>query len=190
MELGNMAFGHSRGEYPIPDRESWQDLFCEYLEKMNINFYGYFNLHNDERLEPFETDRGGFENDVFLINPYYWGDDEQIAEEPNFLFKPTGFCIDWYKYPLRDSYMNQDITFEEFKEILEACYKSYLDTVPKETVLNEQRERLQKKYGNFREVYDEFVGQYEDFVKEYEDFQKRYYEFLKEYEDFKKEMEK
>lgn len=45
--------------------------------------------------------------------------------KPNFFYKPTGFQIMWYKYPLRDSYMNQNITVDEFKEILTHCTESY-----------------------------------------------------------------
>lgn len=43
---------------------------------------------------------------------------------PNFLHKKSGFEIQWYKYPLRDSYMNQDITQEQFGEIITDCIKS------------------------------------------------------------------
>ena len=44
--------------------------------------------------------------------------------EDNFVYKPTGFAIQWYKYPLRDSYMNQEITRLEFYEIIKNCMKS------------------------------------------------------------------
>lgn len=45
-------------------------------------------------------------------------------EEPNFVYKPTEYEIDWYKYPLRDSYANKELTLEEFKEILNKCKES------------------------------------------------------------------
>jgi len=114
--------------YLIEDRRIFEGAFCEFMNKVNINFYGYFYT-DKEKLKVFETDRGGFENEVYLINPYYWGEDEKIGEEPNFLYKPTGFAIWWYKYPLRASYMNINITLEEFREILDKCYKSYLKSV-------------------------------------------------------------
>lgn len=44
--------------------------------------------------------------------------------KPNFLFKPTGFSIKWYKYPLRDSYMSQFITLGEFRKIISECVDS------------------------------------------------------------------
>ena len=53
---------------------------------------------------------------------YHSGD--CLLVKPNFLHKPTGFEIKWYKYPLRDSYMNQDITIEQFAKIIDDCIKS------------------------------------------------------------------
>ncbi len=47
--------------------------------------------------------------------------------KPNFWYKPTGFKINWYKYALRDSYINQDISVGEFKKILAHCVESYKD---------------------------------------------------------------
>ena len=120
MELGNLIFGNSRGSYPLK-RGVWQNTFHEFLDEIGLNVFGYIE---DDKLKEYKTDRGGFENDVFLINPYYWQDDDDIAEEPNFVYKPTGYEISWYKYPLRDSYANKKIKFKEFKNILEECKKS------------------------------------------------------------------
>ena len=43
-----------------------------------------------------------FENDTFMMRPECWCDQESCpkcaGEIPNFLHKPTGFEIDWYKY--------------------------------------------------------------------------------------------
>ena len=43
---------------------------------------------------------------------------------PNFLYKPTGFSISWYKYPLRDAYMSENLTVEQFGEIIDGCINS------------------------------------------------------------------
>lgn len=55
-----------------------------------------------------------FENDLFAMRKFYWGgcscgEDETEDHEPdcpvilpNFLYKPTGFALDWYKYIGRD----------------------------------------------------------------------------------------
>lgn len=70
MELGNLMFGNSRGEYPV-EREGWQEVFHEFLEEIGLDGYGYIESKSIDK--KYETDRGGFENDVFLVNPYYWG---------------------------------------------------------------------------------------------------------------------
>ena len=121
MELGNLIFGHSRGQYHLDDRDRWQDMFWDYF----AHDFDYHMFYIPERGdEAHTTDRGGYENDIFKTNPYYWGDDEDIMEEPNFIYKPTGLEIRWYKYPLRDTFFNQDISFEEGKRIFEHCAES------------------------------------------------------------------
>lgn len=104
MELGNILFGNSRGDYPFPDRhlvncKEWERL----REVCQCDAYGFTS---DEK---HKTQFGGFENEVFIINPY--------------TYKPTGFTIDWYKYPFRDSYMNKDLSRKELKEIWKDCIK-------------------------------------------------------------------
>jgi len=42
----------------------------------------------------------------------------------NFLHKPTGFSISWYKYPLRDSYMSEQLTVRQFAAIVDKCVES------------------------------------------------------------------
>lgn len=202
MELGNMVFGNSRGEYPLGRGVGFEEelfrLFDAYAPKRDNSWREY----GEE-----------FENDTFAIMPYYWGDcecgyDEKESEwcekndhqescisieirhiahydrfkspdiflakyltpifekhalstsdknwwygymtlctcdyenrwqkflaennhskdcrliKPNFLYKPNGFEIQWYKYPLRDSYTNQKITLLKFKKIIDDCIRS------------------------------------------------------------------
>ena len=113
MELGNLLFGHSRGEYPIP-REEYEEEFFRLLDVVaDDSCYGT-----------------NFENDVFTMRPYYWGDCECEDEhdedcpviQPNFLHKPSGLEIHWYKYALRDSYSNQKLA--NFAEIIDECIES------------------------------------------------------------------
>lgn len=227
MELGNMIFGNSRGNYPV-DRDL-QDEFYELMQAMGFDGYGFHDRADD---------RGVFENEVFWMRPYYWGDcacgHEQRACEwsaenphlpdcyttkvndgrlngrraqieaaikereshqwesrryreahreverlcaledkerdkvlkalcaehgipwnkgyscmvhctcghdkawkswaaenthskdcpithPNFWHKPSGFRLDWYKYPLRDSYSNQPLTAELMRKMFAEC---------------------------------------------------------------------
>lgn len=44
--------------------------------------------------------------------------------KPNFLYKPTGFSISWYKYPLRDSYMSERLTVQELGKLIDNCIAS------------------------------------------------------------------
>lgn len=68
MELGNLIFGNSRGEYPFPDRnivnsKEWKEL----CKRANVDIvYGYSLEYNN--------DFNGFDNEVFTIRPYYWGE--------------------------------------------------------------------------------------------------------------------
>ena len=118
MELGNFLFGNSRGEFFIENRNivncvAWQNL----LEVCQCSSYGC------NYRETNITKLGGYENDLFAINPYYWGDNEELSNIPNFLYKPTGLEIRWYKYPFRDSYMNQNLNDNQLKYIWKKCAK-------------------------------------------------------------------
>lgn len=120
MELGNMLFGHSRGEYPLTNRQlvnckSWYAL----CKKAGVDA-GYGHGENY-----------GFDNDTFTIRPYWWGDDDAPeATLPNFLYKPTGFQIMWYKYAFRDSYMNQNLSDRQIKAIWKKCAESIDEMIP------------------------------------------------------------
>lgn len=117
MELGNIIFGNSRGEFPITARKEFENVFIPFLEKIGVGDRGYDKPHIDETYATFD-------NEIFTIRPYYWGDKDEICELPNFVYKPTGLEINWYKYPLRDSYMSQDLTLEQLSEILDKCLQS------------------------------------------------------------------
>ena len=116
MELGNLMFGNSRGEYAIPRDIGYEQRFRLWLYDNGFDGYGIHNSGADE-----------IETDVFVIRPYYWGEDEALMDLPNFEYKPTGLKISWYKYPMRDAYSNQNISPKQFKEILEECSKAMED---------------------------------------------------------------
>ena len=116
----NLLSSSSKKSYPL-ERGYWQEVFCKFLDDIGLDGYGYLN---DEKLKKYKTDKGGFENDIFLVNPYYEGKDKNIMKEHNFVYKPMSYEIDWYRYPLRDSYANKELTFKDFKEILNKCKES------------------------------------------------------------------
>lgn len=122
MELGNLMFGNSRGEYAVEPREEYQNAFCEFLGSNGFDFYGFPT--DVPASSNWQKDTRNFENATIVIRPYYWGEDENITELPNFEYKPTGLKISWYKYPMRDAYSNQDVSVGEFREILVECAKS------------------------------------------------------------------
>lgn len=117
MELGNLLFGNSRGEYRVP-RKPYQEIFWKYFDDV----FSYHCIY--EKDDEHTTFLGGYENEVFLINPYYWGDDEEIMAQPNFIYKPENITIDWYKYPMRDSYSNVELTPQKADEIFRICRES------------------------------------------------------------------
>lgn len=118
IELGNLLWGHSRGMYPI-DRDMIESVFLKYFEA-DFDYHMYYEGEDKNKT----TERGGYENDVFKVNPYYWGDDENIADEPNFIYKPGNIEISWYKYPMRDAYANTLLTEEKAEEIFRKCRDS------------------------------------------------------------------
>lgn len=136
MEIGNALFGNSRGTNKV--NRAWQNDFADFLFASGFNGYGcpdtntpkgrllenkYQVVLEDENGEP----NYQYETDTFIVVPYYWGDDLEMKRKPNFVYKPTGFTLNWYKYPLRDSYMNEEISKEAFLQILEVCRVSVQD---------------------------------------------------------------
>lgn len=114
MELGNLMFGNSRGEYAV-DRHEYAPIFHDFLKSNGFDEYGYHANANEN---------GWFENEVFIVRPYYWGEDEDIAGLPNFEFKPDGTTMSWYKYPLRDAYCNKNLSVDQFREMIRRCAES------------------------------------------------------------------
>lgn len=41
---------------------------------------------------------------------------------PNFWWKPTNLKIQWYKRPMRDAYMNQNLTVQQYEEIMDEVF--------------------------------------------------------------------
>jgi hypothetical protein len=133
MELGNFCFGNSRGEWPVPRDERYEGPLQTLLEECGCDGYGI-----TERTASCLADGGqpGFENDVFVIRPYWWGGDCECPEgaaerhpacgacRPNFVHKPSGLELQWYKYPLRDSYMSREVGPAEWLRIMGECVSS------------------------------------------------------------------
>ena len=108
MELGNLLFGKSSKDCTIP-----------FEREVNQELWNYILVNKETGIDhDFE-----FSTDTFTITPYNWNDEVEDVE-PNFYHKPSGFKISWYKYPLRDSYCNMEITYNQFRSILYDCFNS------------------------------------------------------------------
>lgn len=113
MELGNILMGHSRGEHAVTNRRGFGRAFQPLLDALrDDNGYG---VH--------------FTNDVFELHPYCWCEKPDCGqcgtgEQANFLYKPTGFRLSWYKYPMRDAYMNVATTRSAFQAMVTHCVQS------------------------------------------------------------------
>lgn len=105
---------------------SIQDVFYALvLNPAKMNYYGMC-----DRGVKGVNYRGGYENDTFCIYPFWWDDDnEEEVNKPNFIYKPTGFEIEWYKYPFRSAYMNQDLSRDELILIFAKCFESIMEDV-------------------------------------------------------------
>ena len=92
------------------NRKVWQILWASIMSSYGFGWGG-----ND------------FENDTFQFRAYRWNDIDENPDNHNdyhFWHKPTGFKIEWYKYPLRGAYCNQQISDNQFVDILYDCINS------------------------------------------------------------------
>lgn len=72
-------------------------------------------------------DGNDFENDTFIARSYDWSDEDR--NDWHFLHKPSGFKLQWYKYPLRSPQVNMEISHEQFLDILKDCFNSLHENV-------------------------------------------------------------
>lgn len=90
-------------------------LFDELGAKYGVDpHYGaavHCTCGRDERGEAMWVAMGGHESTCRFV-------------QPNFLYKPTGFRINWYKYPFRDAYMTPPVDPEEWRRIVRHCIES------------------------------------------------------------------
>ena len=63
MEIGNMVFGNSRGEFAVPRGAGYEEAIYELIQRLECDESPLGNLYVR-----------AFANDVFAVNPYYWGD--------------------------------------------------------------------------------------------------------------------
>ena len=128
MEIGNLLFGHSRGEYRLDRYSAEADRLGNVLYELGLNSYGYqdsdldrvvdHNPHlqvtwlkehpegNDlRRVDVVDPNTGEI---LMIVRKYWWGDydtpeDKASADAPNLEVPKLDLQMDWYKYYGRDS---------------------------------------------------------------------------------------
>ena len=117
MELGNMLFGNSRGDYAV--NRSLEPLFLDALRRAGFDERGFRRGWESDRPAPTPYNADATATHHFVIQPYVDDDLENAALVPNFLDRTTGLKLRWYKKPLRDSYANYQLTEEMLVPILD-----------------------------------------------------------------------
>jgi hypothetical protein len=100
--------------YPINREDAWiSGTFCLLLK-----------LIGESIDDPNYSAESEFSNEFFTIRPYYWGDEDDEIEKPNFEIPSENFSISWYKYPFRTSESNVKITPSLWNDLIQKCIKS------------------------------------------------------------------
>ena len=99
----------------IPFERNTNEVLWNYTMNLKSNWEDTLGMNGND-----------YENDTFMVRSYDWGLDDEADKrnEYHFWHKPSGFKLQWYKYPLRDPYVNMDITHEQFLDILRDCTNS------------------------------------------------------------------
>ena len=113
-EMGQAVWGNSYGEQ---DFDSLQDSYIVEYMLRTIAFYATGDAGY----------AGDFQNDVFEMRSYYWGDDEEKEELPNFRHYKSGLQIRWYKYIGRGMSTNGTVCPKCFIDIFAECLNSLRD---------------------------------------------------------------
>jgi len=114
-------------EWSYDKREKVEDeIYKKYCEKFNLPYPNGCAVHCTCYYDKeFKKLFGNREHDFYCL-----------SRIPNFYYKPTKLEIEWYKYPLRDSYSNQEITLLQFKEIIDDCIRSVKEEYEKKNFYN------------------------------------------------------
>lgn len=129
------------------------EKYKEELEKKDITPFGKTKIKYDKLMTQFAKENGytGLEGIAVYCD---CGVDEEYEKwrethdhkpdcpivRPNFLYKPTGLIINWYKYINRSMSSNQIIDPKEFRKIIDHCLESAKDDIKKaEMAKNKQK---------------------------------------------------
>ena len=145
--------------FNIPRGNEFEFVFSEFLNRSGFDSYG--SVVDNFHLDLFNKADYGFENDVFALRPFYWGDDESMSSLPNFQYKKDGTQISWYKYPFRSAYATRELTIEDFIGMLAECERSLDEAFGgKERVVTRlsTKQELDEEFEEFRKVIEHEAG--------------------------------
>lgn len=117
MELENRLFGNSRGDFAVDSR--LEDLFVGALRQAGFDRYGYRQTWTPPAPAPVPYNKHATATHHFVVQPYVMDELDNAVICPNFFDRVTGLKLRWYKYALRDSYANYDLTEEMLVPILQ-----------------------------------------------------------------------
>ena len=121
QEIGQLLSGDPLARYELPRTDEYEEQFRIWLESCGFDAYGNWY---ETRIIPFIDKNNRFNNGTFAVFPYYWGDDDNLALIPNFIYFPENIQIFWYKYPFRGATISENLSPEEFREMLKKCGES------------------------------------------------------------------
>lgn len=116
------------GTHGIP-RDWREDMFGQTLDAIGINIYGYRDEEDGRDtawLAKYEVDGDcgdglpphyEIRTPLFVIRPFYWGDDDEVYRLPNFEWLPWHLEVSWYKWPLRDARSNLSLTDDDWRDM-------------------------------------------------------------------------
>lgn len=78
-----------------------------------------WNVNQEEYDSPFQNTSNEFKTDTFEVKAYYWGDDEEEIDKPNFKCKDVE--IIWYKRLGRGTYINKRVSRRKMEKLYLKC---------------------------------------------------------------------
>jgi hypothetical protein len=84
----------------------------------------YWNKYQKEMPNPFDNTGTEYSNDTFTVRAYYWGDDDERYNMPNFEYKDLK--VYWYKYLGRGmrAVADEKLTADYIETMIKECIKS------------------------------------------------------------------
>ena len=85
----------------------------------------YWNKHQKVMNSPFDNTGTEYANPTFQVHSYYWGDDDELINRPNFQYKDLR--VYWYKHSNRGVeafYTTSKIESDFLGDMLLECFRS------------------------------------------------------------------